>query len=132
MAYDSTMDTATTSLKMSHTGPDEGLHFWLVVDGVPVSYAKIYERTTAHGTELTLCDIETREGHRNRGHARRLLELLAEGYGVAKVIHGGSYTPDGFSYISQLVERRGAPAVGPSCGPMNFVHDWDSFQPKYA
>lgn len=119
-----------TSLRFSHTGPDGGLHFWLIADGAAVSYAKIYESTTAAGTVVSLCDIETREGHRHRGYARRLLEMLAEGYGVEKVSYGGSYTPDGFSYVSKLVERSGEAAQGPSYGPMSFVDSWELFELK--
>lgn len=126
------MDTSKLELKMSRMGPDGGLHYWLLAAGTPVAYAKIYESTGAAGTALELCDIETREHHRNRGYATAILEQIAKGYGVDRVSHGGSYTPDGYSYIASKLKRIGEPAAGPSFGSMDFVHDWDTLAQKYS
>lgn len=119
-------------LKLGYTGADRGLHYWLIADGTPVAYAKIYESTGPEGTVLELCDIETREEYRNRGYATAILEKIVSGYGVEAVGHGGSYTPDGYLYISSKVKRVGEPATGPSFRAMGFVHDWDTLAQKYS
>ena len=113
-------------LKMSATGPDGGLHYWLLADGEAVSYAKVYESTTASGCRVELCDIETRSDRRNLGYATTILRLIAEGYGVDSISHRGGYTPDGFNYISEKLSRIGEPATGPSCSPISFVHYWST------
>lgn len=126
------MVTSKLELKMSRVGPDGGLHYWLLANGLPVAYAKIYESTGHRGTVIELCDIETREGYRNRGYATAILEKIAEGYGIEAVSHGGSYTPDGYSYIAPKLKRIGNPSRGPAVGPMGFVHDWDTLAQKYS
>lgn len=117
---------------MSYTGRDGGLHYWLVIDSVPLAYAKVYESTGPQGTVVELCDIETREGHRHRGHATALLGLIAEGYGVEQVSHRGSYTEDGFSYIASKLKRIGEAATGPTHRPMGFVENWDLYGMRYC
>lgn len=124
-------DGSSRELKMSHTGPDGGLHFWLIIGGIPVAYAKIYEKSSSFGTIVDLCDIETREEYRNRGYATELLSTIAQGYGVLKLSHRGSYTADGFSYIAPKLNRIGEPARGPSHGPMRFVSDWATLTTEY-
>jgi len=127
-----TTTAAALELKLSYTGPDRGLHYWLLVDGVPLAYAKVYESSGPQGTVVELCDIETREGHRHRGHASTLLRLIAEGYKVEKVSHRGSYTEDGFSYIAAKLQRIGEPAAGPIHRPMGFVDNWDIYGMRYC
>lgn len=119
-------------LKLSHTGPDQGLHYWLLVADQPRAYAKVYESSGPRGTVVELCDIETREGYRHRGYATVLLRLLAEGYGVDSVSHGGSYTADGFSYIAPKLKRIGEPTSGPVHRPMGFVDAWDDYGLRYG
>lgn len=116
---------------MSHTGPDGGLHYWLLDGGEPRAYAKIYERSGAEGTVVELCDIETRKGFRYRGYASSILELLARGYGVDQVSHGGSYTELGLLHIAPLVKRIGLPSGSAAVRSMSFVADWDSLTPLY-
>lgn len=130
-AFPESLWSRATELKLSSVGPDGGLHYWLLLEGEPVAYAKVYERTEAQGTVVELCDIETREGFRNRGYATAILEAIAEGYGVDRVSHGGSYTPDGYSYISSKLKRIGNPSRGPAVAPMGFVHDWATLAQKY-
>lgn len=119
-------------LKMASTGPDGGLHYWLIADGVAVAYAKVYESTGPQGTVVELCDIETREEYRHRGYATALLREIAEGYGIDRVSHGGSYTPDGYSFIASKLKRIGSPSSGPAVAPMSFVHDWTTLAQKYS
>lgn len=119
-------------LRLGGTGPDQGHHYWLMVDGEAVSYAKVYESTGPRGTVVELCDIETREEFRNRGYATAILSAIAEGYGVEQVSHRGSYTPDGYSYISAKLKRIGDPSRGPGVAPMGFVQDWTTLARKYS
>lgn len=126
------MAGAELELKMGHVGPDGGLHYWLLADGEAVAYAKVYESTGPAGTVVELCDIETREEFRNRGYATAILTAIAEGYGIDRVSHGGSYTPDGYSYISSKLKRIGNPSRGPAVAPMGFVHDWTTLAQKYS
>lgn len=126
------MDISALELKMSRTGPDGGLHYWLLADGEPVAYAKVYESTGPQGTVVELCDIETREGFRNRGYATAILEAIAEGYGIDQISHSGSYTPAGYSYIASKLKRIGNPSKGPAVAPMSFVHDWQTLAQKYS
>lgn len=122
-----------SKLHLSRTGPDEGLHFWLLDDDdIPVSYAKAYEDTREEGTVISLCDIETRSTRRNEGHATELLKRIAQGYGVDKITHSGSFTSDGANFIAHQLKRPSeAGEVKASCGPMRFVHDWDKLETMY-
>lgn len=119
------------TLKHSHSGPDGGLHYWLLEDGEARAYAKVYERSESTGSVIELCDIETRKRFRNRGYASRILELIAEGYGVDQVSHGGSYTELGLRHIASRVKRIGRPAGSALSVPLNFVADWDTLTPLY-
>lgn len=77
-----------------------------------------------------LYSIETRPGYRNRGYAKKVLELIKISRNVAEIFHNGSYTPEGFSYIYPNVTwvRDGfveEPKVG--FRSMNFVDNWDKY-----
>jgi len=122
-----------SKLHLSRTGPDEGLHFWLLNDEhTPVAYAKVYEETNESGTVITLCDIETRAEYRHQGNATRLLELIAKGYGVGEITHSGSFTQDGARFIAHHVNRPAwAGEAKANCSPMGFVENWDTFTTMY-
>ncbi len=130
-----TPELAATSagfeLKLSHRGADDGHHYWLLQEGRAVAYSKVYVHATAAGPEVELCDIETRSDERSRGHAKRLLALMAEHHGASTVHHSGGYTPEGFAYIAKHVTRSGAPATEATYRPMTFIHSWDTLTPEY-
>lgn len=128
---DRTKSKSSLKLKLGHSGADGGLHYWLLDGGEVRAYAKIYERSEASGTVIELCDIETRKGFRNRGYATAILELLARGYGVDQVCHGGSYTELGMRHIASRVKRIGMPAGSALYSPMSFVEDWATLSPLY-
>jgi hypothetical protein len=110
-------------LQQGPKGLDGGLHYWLIVDGKPSSYAKVYVKDA----RVSLCDIETRESERNRGFASELLRRIAHENGVEKISHDGGYTPNGFDFISGMIEDL-SPVDGPNFGPMDFVYDWDTMR----
>ena len=118
-------------LKMTHTGPDGGEHYWLVANGsgVPVAYSKVYP--DYFGRPVSLADIETREGFRNFGYASLILELIAEKFSAPQVHHDGAFTDDGYHYIAKLLNRSNAAPARVDCDDMSFVYDWDSFTPRY-
>lgn len=71
---------------------------WLCTqDGVAVAYALV--GWTAIG-ELTVLEIETRPGWRNRGLSRVLLKQVEEHY-HSTVHTDGDFTRDGFVYLSK-------------------------------
>lgn len=114
-------------LARSEKGPDGGWHHWLEVDGVIVSYAKVYDK----GDHVELCDIETREGYRNKGYATQILRQVAREHGQTEIIHNGGYTPDGAAFLKGKVKRSDDYPPG-SFEPMSFVHDWDSMERNFV
>lgn len=116
---------------------------WLSADGVTVAflhgralaedlYSTEYENYKTASKGVWLYDIETRDGHRNKGFAKTILKMTAEHFGFDEVQHTGGYTPDGFDYISKNVTRPygATPQEKASFSQMGFVHDWDQRQPK--
>lgn len=126
------MDTSTATITRNKINSKTS-DWWLTVDGVVVCYARTYSKFWNNSEHENLCDIETREGHRNNGYAKKILAMIAEDRNVDRVSHRGSYTPDGFNflYATGLVGDHSDPVDGPSYKPMNFVRDWDSMSPIY-
>jgi hypothetical protein len=100
---------------------------WLQVDGVAVSYAKIWDKPSYNG-KLCVCTIETREGHRQQGHSKTILNLVEDRLGKL-VCTNADFTPEGFLALRDRPVLDGyEPATGPRADSMNFVHDWDNME----
>lgn len=100
---------------------------WLRVDGIIVSYAKIWDKPVYNG-KLCVCTIETREGHRRQGHSKTILHLIEAQLGKP-VCTNADFTPEGFLALSKRPVLDGyEPATGPRVDSMNFVSDWDSMR----
>lgn len=100
---------------------------WLQVDGVTVTYAKIWDKPSYNG-KLCVCTIETREGHRRQGHSQTLLSLVEEKLGKI-VCTNADFTPEGFLALRNMPVLDGyEPATGPRADSMNFVRDWDNME----
>lgn len=98
---------------------------WLQVDGVTVSYAKIWDKPSYNG-KLCVCTIETREGYRQQGHSKTLLSLVESHLGKT-VCTNADFTPEGFHALRNRPVLDGyEPATGPRADSMNFVYDWDT------
>lgn len=98
---------------------------WLRVDGVAVSYAKIWDKPAYNG-KLCVCTIETREGHRQKGYSKTLLQLVETQLGKI-VCTNADFTPEGFLALGNRPVLDGyEPATGPRADSMNFVYDWDT------
>lgn len=98
---------------------------WLQVDGVTVSYAKIWDKPSYNG-KLCVCTIETREGYRQQGHSKTLLSLVESHLGKT-VCTNADFTPEGFYALRNRPVLDGyEPATGPRADSMNFVYDWDT------
>jgi hypothetical protein len=97
---------------------------WLKVDGVPVTYAKIWDKPSYNG-KLCVCTIETREGYRRKGYSKAILKLAETLLGIT-ICTNADFTPEGFAALANLPVLDGyEPATGPRADSMNFVHDWD-------
>lgn len=107
---------------------DGSRHYFLLADGVPVTYVKVYP-DYADGIPVSLADIETRPEYKRQGFATKALQMIAEKYGVDSVHHDGGYTPEGFAFIKPLVS--GCDAVKPEFREQFFVMDWDNLVRKY-
>ena len=77
--------------------------------------------------ELTLCDVEVREGHQGKGYSEAFLSYVH--HKKNKPVYGtGSFTPEGFRALGHKL------AVGPETGQMprlnfdsmTFVEDWNA------
>lgn len=98
---------------------------WLKVDGVPVTYAKIWDKPSYNG-KLCVCTIETREGHRRQGHSKTILKLTEAQLGKT-VCTNADFTPEGFLALKNRPVLDGyEPATRPLADSMNFVESWDS------
>lgn len=101
---------------------------WLQVDGVTVSYAKIWDKPSYNG-KLCVCTIETREAHRQQGHSKTLLSLVETRLGKT-VCTNADFTPEGFLALRDRPVLDGyEPATGPRADSMNFVHNWETMEP---
>lgn len=111
------------------SGAVHGFHYWMLLNGVPMGYAKILERDdTKH--QLELGEVEIRGGFRGRGYAKRLFELVNESTG--KVLHStGGYTPEGFKAISGLLPLAEGFRAEVCYRSQSFVADWDKLIPLY-
>lgn len=108
---------------------DNSKHYFLLADGVPVTYVKVYP-DYAEGIPVSLADIETRPEYQRQGYASKALAMIAERYGVDKLHHDGGYTPEGFAFIKPLLS--GCDATEPEFREQTFVVDWDNFVRKYT
>lgn len=100
---------------------------WLQVDGITVSYSKIWDKPSYNG-KLCVCTIETREGHRQQGHSKTLLSLVEAQLGKI-VCTNADFTPEGFLALRNRPVLDGyEPATAPRADSMNFVHDWDNME----
>jgi hypothetical protein len=100
---------------------------WLQVDGVVVSYAKIWDKPSYNG-KLCVCTIETRDGHRQQGHSKTLLSLVESRLGKT-VCTNADFTPEGFLALGNRPVLDGyEPATGPRSDSMNFVRDWETME----
>ena len=100
---------------------------WLRVDGVVVSYAKIWDKPVYNG-KLCVCTIETREGHRQQGHSKTILQLVEAQLGK-DICTNADFTPEGFIALGKRPVLDGyEPATGPRADSMNFVRNWDSME----
>lgn len=117
-----------------HTEKDGGKFIFLNIRGVNVSAVKIYENDDGP----KLCDIETNPEYRQQGYAKELLRQVAELYGVEDVRHTGGFTPDGYNFISHLVERpkeAGAAAIAftefDDNEPFSFIQSWENQKTRW-
>lgn len=117
-----------------HTEKDGGKFIFLNIRGVNVSAVKIYENDDGP----KLCDIETNPEYRQQGYAKELLRQVAELYGVEDVRHTGGFTPDGYNFISHLVERpkeAGAAAITftefDDNEPFSFIQSWENQKTRW-
>jgi hypothetical protein len=100
---------------------------WLQVEGVTVSYAKIWDKPSYNG-KLCVCTIETREGHRLQGHSKNLLSFVETRLGKT-ICTNADFTPEGFLTLrSRPVLDGYEPATGPRAESMNFVQNWNSME----
>lgn len=99
---------------------------WLFVDGKAVAYARLMEQGS-YNDYVCVCDIETREGYRSQGYAKKLLSMASAEMGK-KMATTGSFTPEGFqAFYGKLHQLKGY-GEGydhPTFNSMNFVHDWE-------
>jgi hypothetical protein len=100
---------------------------WLLVDDVPVSYAKIWDKPSYNG-KLCVCTIETREGYRRQGYSKTILNLVEEQLGKI-ICTNADFTPEGFLALANRPVLDGyEPATSPRADSMNFVRDWCSME----
>lgn len=100
---------------------------WLQVDGVTVSYAKIWDKPSYNG-KLCVCTIETREGHRRQGHSKTILQLV-EAQLRKTICTNADFTPEGFLALRERPVLDGyEPATAPRADSMNFVRDWEAME----
>lgn len=115
------------------SGPAEA-QWWGELDGIPVAYMKTltYPDDNYCGARFVLCDVEVRDGHRNQGLARRLIEHAEATTGL--VLHtSGNYTPLGAAALQGKIpvlpgHERDA---GAWYRDMAFVDDWDNKIPRF-
>lgn len=132
---------------MAETVPDEGTtlvrenwrrhgntshdvdRWWLIVAGTPVAYLHTMTHLNRDEYRFVLCDIEVREGHRGRGHARRIIEAVNAAYG--ETLHtNGHFTPLGAQALGWVpVLPWEAHTVGVQFADMPFVEDWAALRP---
>ena len=72
-----------------------------------------------------LCDIEVRDGYRDQGNAKRMIEAVEEKIGE-KLHTTGSFTPEGFAKLSKtpLNGEYGQLPAKIRFNSMTFVEDW--------
>lgn len=111
------------------SGAVRGFHYWMLLNGVPMGYAKILERDdTKH--QLELGDVEIRGGFRGRGYVQHLFDLVNESTG--KVLHStGGYTPEGFKAISKRLPMAEGFRAEVCYRSQSFVAEWDELIPLH-
>ena len=113
--------------------PNNVKYLFLEVDGVTVSALKADYR---EGTPVVY-NVETHPDHRRKGHAKRLLDLTAQSYGVDRMDHRGGFTADGIhlsSYLNRPDEYGPARIDYPEyneANPFSFVADWEGHRLRW-
>lgn len=123
--------TMTATMKLSEYNP--GMHpthqkyeAWLLIDGQAVSYLSIMVAKGIDASRACICELETREGYKRMGYARRLLDMASAELGMTLATTGG-FTPEGFdAFKGKLPIWKGyTEPAKPSYSQMTFVQDWD-------
>ena len=114
---------------------------YYAVGGVNVAAVKLLadDYYSPHPSkDVVMADIETRPEYQHRGHAKRLLAILSEAYGVDRLEHNGGFTADGYTFISKYLHRPQASGEAKitfpeytSTNPFSFVEDWDKALEKW-
>ena len=108
--------------------PDGSKHYFLVVDNTPVAYVKIYLNYKGH--DVSIADIETRDGYRRKGYGTKLLEMLMIEHNTTDLRHSGSHSEDGLAFARSVTNGEETKEKA-EYETLSFVHDWNEMQRKY-